>query len=425
MDVIPTFINERILPLFFSYRVENIRKDFPFFNPRNGKAPLHFLDNASTLQKPQVVIDRITKFYERENSNIHRGIYTLSEKATEYFENARNVVAAFIGAHSRDEIIFTSGTTESINMVAQGYRELVGKGDEVLISEMEHHSNIIPWQMLCNKTGAVLKAIPVTQKGELAIEKIDRLITKRTKILALTHVSNALGTINPVQTIIELAHSKGVPVLIDGAKAVGHIQVNMADLDADYYAFSGHKLGSPTGIGVLFIKKGGLSKLQPTKGGGGMIIEATTTDAIYKDQPHGFEAGTPHIAGALGLEAAITYISSVGISNITAYEHKMTSYAQKRLFVIPGVKRAGDPKHNIGIISFLVDAIHPHDVGTFLSEKNVAIRTGHHCAMPLMNRLGVSSTVRASLALYTTKQDIDALVEGIIEAKSYFSRTSC
>ena len=425
MITIPAFINERILPLFFSYNVEKIRKDFPFFNPKEGKL-LVYLDNAATAQKPQVVIDRLVKYYTEENSNIHRGVYKLSEHATKEFEGARKTIAAFVGAASEKEIIFTSGATESINLVAEAFGETELKaGDEIVITEMEHHSNIIPWQMIAKRTGAILKAIPVTPEGELPIEKVERLITKKTKIVAVTHVSNALGTVNPIKTIIDIAHRKGASVLIDGAKAMGHMPVHVRELNADFYVFSGHKIGGPTGIGVLYGKDEWLKKLTPQKGGGGMVFEATTSDAVYKQHPHGFEAGTPHIAGVVGLAAAVTYISNIGLSHIAAHEQRLASYAEKKLYAIPGVKRVGAPQHHIGILSFLVDGIHTHDIGTFLSERNIAIRTGHHCAMPLMKKLGVNGTIRASFGLCTSKADVDALVTGIKEAQKYFKKKLC
>lgn len=426
MISMPTFINERILPLFFTYNVEKIRKDFPFFNPADGSEPLVYLDNAATSQKPQAVIDRLVKYYTEENSNIHRGTYALSERATIYFEDARKTVAAFLGAKSEREIIFTSGATDSINLVARAFGDgIVQAGDEILVTEMEHHSNLIPWQMLAKRTGATIKTIPVTQDGELVIEKVERLLTKKTKILAMVHVSNTLGTINPVKTIIELAHAKGVPVLVDGAKAAGHIPVNVQELDADFYAFSGHKVGGPTGIGALYGKEEWLERLTPQKGGGGIIYEASMTDATYKKHPHLFEAGTPHIAGAIGLAEALLYISKIGIPHITAYEQKLTSYAETRLFNISGVRRIGHPQHHIGILSFLIDGVHTHDIGTFLSDRNIAVRSGHHCAMPLMKRLGVTQTIRASLSLYTTRRDIDALVDGVQAAQEYFKKKTC
>jgi cysteine desulfurase / selenocysteine lyase len=426
MATISTFINERILPLFFSYNVEKVRKDFPFFNPKDNVKLWVYLDNAATSQKPQVVIDRLVKYYTEENSNIHRGVYKLSEVATDYYEGARKTIAAFIGAESEREIIFTSGATDGINMIAQAFGQTeIKAGDDILISEMEHHSNVIPWQMLAQRTGAILKVIPVTKEGELSIEKVERLITKKTKIIAIAHVSNTLGTINPVKTIIELAHEKNIPVLIDGAMAVCHMPVNVRELDADFYVFSGHKIGGPTGIGVLYGKEEHLQKLQPQKGGGGMIVEATNIDATYKKNPHGFEAGTPHIAGAIGLAEAVTYNSNIGLSHIAAYEQKLTHYAENKLFALEGVSRIGSPKNHIGILSFLVDGIHPHDIGTFLSERKIAIRSGHHCAMPLMNRLGVTGTLRASFSLYTTKKEIDVFVDGIQAAQDYFKNKVC
>lgn len=430
MITLPTFINERILPLFFSYNVEKIREDFPFFNLKdeqgNSKKPLVYLDNAATSQKPQVVIDRLVKYYTEENSNIHRGIYRLSEVATEHFEGARKTIAAFMGADSEKEIIFTSGTTDGINIIAQAFSLTeLSPGDEIITTELEHHSNLIPWQMAAKRTGATLKVIPASKEGELFIEKVERAITKNTKIVALAHVSNALGTINPIKTIIDIAHAKGAAVLIDGAKAMGHLPVNVRELDVDFYVFSGHKVGGPTGIGVIYGKKEWLKKLSPPKGGGGMIYDASSTHANYKSYPHVFEAGTPHIAGAIGLATALTYISDIGLSHIAAHEQKLTSYAEKLLFELPGIKRVGAPKNRIGILSFLVDGIHSHDIGTFLSDRGIAVRAGHHCAMPLMKRLEVNGTIRASFGLCTNKSDIDTFIDGVKEAQKYFKEKLC
>lgn len=426
MITLPTFINERILPLFFSYNVEKIRKDFPFFNPKDGKKALVYLDNAATSQKPQVVIDRLVKYYTEENSNIHRGIYRLSEEATEFYEEARKTVAAFMGAESDKQIIFTSGATDGINMIAQAFSLTeLSPGDEIVTTEMEHHSNLIPWQMAAQRTGATLKVIPVSKEGELSIEKVERAITKNTKIIALAHASNALGTINPIKTIIDIAHEKGAAVLVDGAKAIGHLPVNVRELDVDFYVFSGHKVGGPTGIGAVYGKKEWLKKLTPPKGGGGMIYEAKIDHADYKSYPYVFEAGTPHIAGAIGLATALTYISNIGLSHIAAHEQQLTSYAEKLLFELPGIKRVGAPKNRIGILSFLVEGIHTHDIGTFLSDRGVAVRTGHHCAMPLMERLEVNGTIRVSFGLCTNKKDIDTFIESLKEAQQYFKEKLC
>lgn len=353
MITVPAFINERILPLFFSYNVEKIRKDFPFFNPKDGSKPWVYLDNAATAQKPKVVIDRLVQYYTEENSNIHRGVYSLSEIATKHFEDARKTIAAFIGAESDKQVIYTSGATEGINMLANAFAQSELRAeDEIVITEMEHHSNIIPWQMIAKRTGVVLKVIPVTSNGELSIEKVERTISKKTKIVSVAHVSNTLGTVNPIKTIIEIAHAKGAAVVIDGAKAVGHLPVNVRELDCDFYVFSGHKIGAPTGIGVLYGKKEWLERLSPVKGGGGMIFEATSIDATYKSYPYGFEAGTPNIAGAIALATAVTYISNIGLSHIAAHEQKLTSYAEKKLYDIPGITRVGNPRNRIGILSF-------------------------------------------------------------------------
>ena len=407
---------------FMEFDVEKIRADFPVLSRKINDFPLVYLDNGATAQKPRQVIEILDKYYREINSNIHRGVHTLSEIATAEYEAARVKVKDFINADTIEEIIFTSGTTDSINLVAQSYgRSNIGRDDEIIISEMEHHSNIVPWQLLCEQTGAQLKVVPINDDGELIFDEYEKLINNRTKLVAISHISNALGTINPVNKIIELAHGKDIPVLIDGAQAVPHCQVDVQELDCDFYCFSGHKLFGPTGTGVLYGKKSLLSAMPPWKGGGDMIKTVRLDKSTYNDLPYKFEAGTPHIAGVIGLGAAIDYVCSIGMPAISHHESRLLDYATQALLTIKDLKLIGTAKHKASILSFVVGEIHPHDLGTILDHRGIAIRTGHHCAMPVMERFEVPATARASLALYNTMEEIDRLVEGVQQAKKVFS----
>jgi cysteine desulfurase/selenocysteine lyase len=410
-----TYVEEKIKA---PQPVEMCRFHFPLLRQQVNGKPLVYFDNAATSQKPQVVIDAITKYYHEENSNIHRGVHYLSEKATQSYEGARVKVQKFINARSTQEIIFTRGTTEAINLVAASYgRKNVNAGDEVVVSAMEHHSNIVPWQMLCEERGATLRVIPMNDAGELLIDEYEKLLNGRTKIVAVVHISNALGTINPIKNIIELAHKRGIPVLVDGAQAVPHSRVDMQDLDCDFYAFSSHKMFGPTGVGVLYGKKELLEKMPPYQGGGDMIKSVTFEKTTYNDLPYKFEAGTPNIAGGIGLGAAIDYINGMDLSAVAAYEHELLAYGTKKLLEIPGLKIIGTAKEKASVISFVLDGIHPHDIGTILDYEGVAIRTGHHCAQPVMQRYGIPATARASFAFYNTKDEIDVLVKAIYKVK--------
>ncbi len=390
------------------------RHHFPLLRQRVNGKPLVYFDNAATSQKPQVVIDTIMRYYAEENSNIHRGVHYLSEKATQAYEAAREKVRRFLNAASVKEIIFVRGTTEAINLVAYSYGRLaIGKGDEVVISAMEHHSNIVPWQIACEERGARLKVAPMNDAGELIIEEYEKLLTPATKLVALVHVSNALGTINPVKTMIGMAHGRGIPVLLDGAQAVPHMRVDVRDLDCDFYAFSGHKLFGPTGIGVLYGKQSLLEAMPPYQGGGDMIKSVTFEKTIYGDLPYKFEAGTPSIASGVGLGAAIDYLSQLDMTKVAAYEHTLLVYATERLLTIPRLRIVGNAREKASVVSFTLDGIHPHDIGTILDLEGVAIRTGHHCAQPVMQRFGIPATARASFAFYNTKDEVDVLVKGI------------
>ncbi len=390
------------------------RHHFPLLRQRvNGKALVYF-DNAATSQKPQVVIDAIMRYYQEENSNVHRGVHTLSEKATEAYEGVRAKVQEFIHAASPREIIFVRGTTEAINLVAASYgRKAVGKGDEVLISAMEHHSNIVPWQILCQERGAQLRVIPMNDAGELMLPDYERLLGARTRIVALTHVSNSLGTINPVREMIAMAHRRGIPVLLDGAQAVPHMEVNLRDLDCDFYAFSAHKMFGPTGIGILYGKEALLDEMPPYQSGGDMIKSVTFEKTVYNDLPHKFEAGTPSIAGAVGLGAAIDYLRQIGIDGVAAFEHELLAYATERVSEIPRLRIIGTARDKASVLSFVIEGIHPHDIGTILDDEGIAIRTGHHCAQPVMQRFGIPATARASFAFYNTKEEVEVLVKAL------------
>ncbi len=405
-----------------AYDVEAIRRDFPILHQKVYGHQLVYLDNAATSQKPRSVIDAISRYYENGNANIHRGVHYLSEHATEEHEAARRTVQAFLNAADKREIIFVRSATEAINLVAQSYgRKHVKAGDEILITAMEHHSNIVPWQMLCEEKEATLKVVPINDRGELILEELPKLLSPKTKIVAVTHVSNALGTINPLRKIIEIAHAHNVPVVVDGAQAVPHLKVDVQALDADFYVFSGHKVYGPTGIGVLYGKRALLEAMPPYQGGGDMIRSVTFEKTLYNDLPYKFEAGTPNIGGAIGLGVAIDYITQLGIDNIAAHEHELLVYGTEALLAIPGIRLIGTAKEKAAVISFLIDGIHPHDIGTILDREGIAIRTGHHCAQPVMQRYKIPATARASFALYNTRAEIDALVQGIQKVKEVFA----
>lgn len=398
-----------------------LRRDFPALNQQVHGKPLVYLDNAATAQKPLPVIEAIRKFYLEDCANVHRGVHELSQRATDNYENARVEVQKFLGAADSSEIIYTRGTTESINLVAHSFaRTHVQAGDEVLISAIEHHSNIVPWQMLCEERQAHLRVAPINQAGELRMDEFERLLTGRTRIVAVTHVSNALGTINPVKRIIELAHNRNIPVLLDGAQAVPHMKVNVRDLDCDFYALSGHKMFGPTGIGILYGKRELLNKMPPYQGGGDMIASVTFEKTTYNTLPHKFEAGTPNIADAIGLGETVRYLNRVGLDRVAAYEHDLLAYATKVVSGIPGVRLIGTAKEKASVLSFLLEGVHAHDLGTVLDREGVAIRAGHHCAQPVMDFYGVPATARASLAFYNTREDIDRLVAAIGKAKELF-----
>jgi len=396
------------------FDVYRIREDFPILKQQVHGRPLVYLDSAATSQKPQVVIDAIKDYYSEQNANVHRGVHYLSQLATREYEDARVKIRRFINAAETHEIIYTRGATEGINLVAQSYgRKFVHEGDEIIISAMEHHSNIVPWQMLCEQNRAKLRVIPINDDGELLIEEFARMLNRNVKMVAVTHLSNALGTIVPVKRIIELAHSQDVPVLLDGAQAAPHLKVDVRELDCDFYAFSGHKMCGPTGIGVLYGESHWLESMPPVMGGGDMISSVTFEKTTYNVLPYKFEAGTPNIEGAIGLGVAVDYLSEIGLDLIAAYEHELLEYGTEIISAIPGVKIIGTAQEKAGVLSFTVDGVHPHDVGTILDDQGIAIRAGHHCAQPVMKRFNVPATARASLAFYNTKQEIDALAEGL------------
>ena len=395
------------------FKIKDIREDFPILDQSINGAPLIYLDNAASTQKPKSVINTISSYYENDHSNVHRGVHSLSVRATELYENSRNKVVSFINATNSNEIILTKGTTDSINLVASSLTNAISKTDEIVITTMEHHSNIVPWQELCKKTGATLKIAPIDHNGELIIEELSKLLNKNTKILALTHISNTLGTINPIKKIIAIAHDFEIKVLIDGAQAIGHQHIDVQDLDCDYYAFSGHKLYGPTGIGVLYGKEKLLNKLEPYQFGGEMILKVTFDETTYNTLPYKFEAGTPNIAGAIGLGAAIDYLETINLNACIQQEKSITEYALKRLGEIPNIKLIGNSKNRSSIISFTINNIHPHDIGTILNQKGIALRTGHHCTMPLMDFYKIPGTIRASFAFYNTKSEIDQMINGL------------
>jgi cysteine desulfurase / selenocysteine lyase len=393
-----------------TWDVERIRKDFPILHQEVHGRPLVYLDNAATSQKPQAVIDALADYYRADNANVHRGVHRLSERATEAYEGARVRIQRFLNAAHPREIVFVRGTTEGINLVAQTHgRRAVGPGDEVVITALEHHSNIVPWQMLCEEKGAVLRVVPIDDAGEVDLEAYRRLLGERTRLVAVAHVSNALGTILPVKAMIDAAHRRAIPVLLDGAQAAPHLPVDVRALDCDFYTFSGHKIYGPTGIGVLYGKTALLERMPPYQGGGDMIKSVSFEKTVYNDLPYKFEAGTPDIAGAIGLGAALEYLEGLGVDRVGAYEHELLVHATERLAAIRGLRLIGTAREKASVLSFVMDGIHAHDVGTILDREGIAVRTGHHCAMPVMTRFGVAATARASLALYNTHDEIDAL----------------
>ena len=404
-----------------SLDVEKIRQDFPILHQEVNGKPLAYLDNAATSQKPTQVIKALDKYYQEDNANIHRGVHTLSERATIDYEQARGKVRSFINANSEKEIIFVRGATEGINLIAQSYgRTNLNTGDEIIISEMEHHSNIVPWQLLCEQTGAILKIIPINDSGELILEEFEKLLSPKTKLVSLAHISNALGTINPIQIIIDRAHEHNAIVIIDGAQATPHTTVDVQALDCDFYVFSGHKLFGPTGIGVLYGKAHLLEAMPPWQGGGDMIKMVSFEKTLYNDLPYKFEAGTPHIAGVIGLGAAIDYVSTTGLEAIAAYEHELLEYATEKTLEVKGLRLIGTAQQKTSILSFVIDSIHPHDIGTILDHEGIAIRTGHHCAMPVMTHFNVPATARASFAFYNTFEEVDRLIQALGKAREVF-----
>jgi cysteine desulfurase/selenocysteine lyase len=401
--------------------VPHVREAFPILRQKIRGKPLVYLDNAATTQKPQAVLDAIARYYTTANANVHRGVHLLSERATADYEAARVTVKHFINAADAREIVFVRGTTEAINLVAQSFaRPKLKPGDEILISALEHHSNIVPWQLLCEQTGAALRVVPINEQGELVLEAYERLLGRRTKLVAMAHVSNALGTVNPVRRATEMAHLQGVPVLLDGAQAVPHLPVDVRELDCDFYAFSGHKMYGPTGIGVLYGKATLLDAMPPYQGGGDMISTVTFEKTTYNDLPYKFEAGTPHIEGAIGLSAAIDYLTGLGLENVAVYEHDLLAHGTRALENVPGLRLIGTAREKAAVLSFVLEGVHAHDLGTILDQEGIAIRTGHHCAQPVMDFFGVPATARASLAFYNTHDEIDALSEGLHQVREVF-----
>jgi cysteine desulfurase/selenocysteine lyase len=393
--------------------VQKIREDFPILEKNINGKPLIYFDNGATTQKPKQVIERIARYYSGENSNVHRGVHTLSQEATELYENAREYIRSFINAEESNEIIFTRGTTESVNLLATALKPWVLKADEIVVTVMEHHSNFVPWQQLCEMTGAKLKIVPVERNGELDLEFLEKLLNPYTKLLAITHISNVLGTVNPVKEIVKIAKNKGVPVLIDGAQAIAHTKVDVQDLGCDFYTFSGHKVYAPMGIGVLYGKFNWMRRLPPYQFGGEMIQEVTFEKTTFNELPYKYEAGTPNVEGALALQTALQYIEQIGLDEIHAYETELLRYAEKKIMEVEGVRIIGQAKEKSGALSFLIDGTHPYDVGMLLDKMGVAVRTGHHCAQPLMDFLGIPGTVRASFALYNTKEEVDLFTNAL------------
>jgi cysteine desulfurase / selenocysteine lyase len=404
-----------------AFDVDTIRKDFPILSRKVNNKPLVYLDNAATSQTPQIVIDTIIDYYSNYNANIHRGVHTLSQEATDKYENARLKIKTHFNAKFAHEIIFTSGTTHAINLVANGFSSVLKKGDEIIVSALEHHSNIVPWQMLCEKTGAILKVIPMNQEGELVMTEFDKLLSKNTKLVFVNHISNALGTINPIEDIIKKAHQVGAAVLVDGAQAAPHIKPDVQALDVDFYVISAHKMCGPTGIGVLYGKEEWLNKLPPYQGGGEMIEQVTFKKTTYADLPHKFEAGTPNICGGIAFGAAIDYMNSIGFNAIASYENELLEYATHKLLEIEGLKIYGTSKHKTSVISFNIEGIHPYDIGTIVDKLGIAVRTGHHCAQPIMDFYNIPGTVRASFSFYNTIKEIDILVDAVKKAAQMLS----
>lgn len=401
------------------FDVNKIRQDFPILHTSVNGKPLVYFDNAATTQKPRAVIDSITKYYSEINSNVHRGVHSLSEKATNAYEASRKTVQKFINAERQEEIIFVRGTSEAINLVANSFgQKYIKENDEIIISTLEHHSNIVPWQMLCERTGAKLKVIPINKNGEIIFEEFEKLVSAKTKFVSITYISNSLGTINSVKKIIDLAHSKNIPVMLDGAQAVQHVKIDVKNLDCDFFAFSGHKIYGPTGIGVLYGKEEFLNDMPPYQGGGDMIKNVSFEKTTYNDLPYKFEAGTPNIEGSIALAAALNYVEDIGIGNIAKYEHELLEYATEKMLEIEGMRIIGKAKEKASVISFLVGKTHPYDLGTLLDQLGIAVRTGVHCTEPLMKFFGIPGTVRASFAFYNTKEEIDILVNGIKRASS-------
>ncbi len=404
------------------FDIAAIRRDFPILNQQVNGHSLVYLDNAASSQKPVQVIEAVDQYYRLDNANVHRGVHRLSQRATDAYEGARSKVRGFLNASSDKEIIFVRGATEAINLVAQSFvRPQLQAGDEILISYLEHHANIVPWQMVCEQTGAKLKVIPMTESGELDLSEFDALLTNKTKIMAVGQVSNALGTVNPVKQMTQKAKAKGIPVLIDGAQAVPHMQVDVQELDCDFYVFSGHKMYAPTGIGALYGKQALLEAMPPWQGGGDMILSVSFEHTEYNSLPYKFEAGTPHIAGAVGLGAAIDYMQSIGVDKLAAYEHALLELATDKLSAIEGIRIIGTAEHKASVLSFMIEDVHPHDVGTIFDQEGVAIRAGHHCAQPVMQYYGIAATARASFAFYNTEQEIDALVKAIHTTQELFA----
>lgn len=405
-----------------SLDIQAIRQDFPTLDQHIFGEPLAYLDNAATSQKPIQVIEAVADYYRHDNANVHRGVHQLSQRATDAYEGARSKVRAFINAESDKEVVFVRGATEAINLVAQSFvRPMLKAGDEILVSHMEHHANIVPWQMICEQTGAKLVVIPMTEQGELDLSTLDDLLGPQTKIMAIGQVSNALGTINPVKSMIEKAHAKQIPVLVDGAQAVPHMPADVQDLDCDFYVFSGHKMFAPTGIGALYGKQALLEAMTPWQGGGDMILSVSFDNTLYNDLPYKFEAGTPHIAGAIGLGAAIDYMQSVGIEALADYEHSLLAYATQEMSALDGVRIIGTAEHKASVLSFMIDDVHPHDIGTIFDQQGVAIRAGHHCAQPVMQFFGIPATARASFAFYNTMEEVDALVKATQKVQELFA----
>jgi cysteine desulfurase/selenocysteine lyase len=398
--------------------IQKIRADFPILSEKVNGRPLVYFDNGATSQKPQVVIDAISKYYQEYNANIHRGVHTLSQLATDAYEVSRGKIQKHLNAKFPHEVIFTSGTTHAINTVASGISTMIKAGDEVLVSALEHHSNIVPWQMLCERTGAILKVIPMNEKGELVLSEYDKLLSHKTKIVAVNHISNALGTINPIEYLIEKAHQYGAAVLIDGAQATPHLKPDVQELDCDFYVFSGHKICGPTGVGILYGKEAWLNKLQPFQGGGEMIATVTFEKTTYAELPHKLEAGTPNIEGGIVIGTAIDYLNEIGFDNIAAYEQELLDYATEKLLEIEGLKIFGTAENKTSVISFNIAEIHPYDIGTIIDKLGIAVRTGHHCAQPIMDYYSIPGTIRASFAFYNTKEEIDIFVDALKKAVS-------